>query len=296
MIDNFRNYNDDEIGGGFEAELANMETDGLFDREIQMGEGPENQQTCVKWARPDPPRLNSTVDSLIFQQIDIENYIGQPNYGMPGAQMGPVPVMRMFGVTMEGNSVCCHVHGFTPYMYMGAPRGFDSTHCRPFKEALNKVVLADLRSNKENLEEAILEVCLVERQSMLGYRGEDKHSFIKITAAVPRLLAAIKRLLEKEIVYSQFDFQDCRAYENNIDLDIRFMVDTDVVGCSWIELPPGKWKQRVKGGQETIDSRCQFEVDVAWDTFIAHEPEGEWAKVAPFRILSFDIECAGRKG
>jgi DNA polymerase delta subunit 1 len=23
---------------------------------------------------------------------------------------------------------------------------------------------------------------------------------------------------------------------------------------------------------------------------------GEWAKVAPFRILSFDIECAGRKG
>lgn len=24
--------------------------------------------------------------------------------------------------------------------------------------------------------------------------------------------------------------------------------------------------------------------------------EGEWSKVAPFRILSFDIECAGRKG
>ena len=23
---------------------------------------------------------------------------------------------------------------------------------------------------------------------------------------------------------------------------------------------------------------------------------GEWQKIAPFRILSFDIECAGRKG
>lgn len=33
-----------------------------------------------------------------------------------------------------------------------------------------------------------------------------------------------------------------------------------------------------------------------WDKFISHPPEGEWSKVAPLRILSFDIECAGRKG
>lgn len=43
-------------------------------------------------------------------------------------------------------------------------------------------------------------------------------------------------------------------------------------------------------------TRCQIEVDVAWDKVISHAPEGEWADVAPFRILSFDIECAGRKG
>jgi DNA polymerase delta subunit 1 len=29
---------------------------------------------------------------------------------------------------------------------------------------------------------------------------------------------------------------------------------------------------------------------------IAHKPEGEFSKMAPFRILSVDIECAGRKG
>lgn len=29
---------------------------------------------------------------------------------------------------------------------------------------------------------------------------------------------------------------------------------------------------------------------------ISHAPEGEFSKMAPFRILSFDIECAGRKG
>ena len=43
-------------------------------------------------------------------------------------------------------------------------------------------------------------------------------------------------------------------------------------------------------------TRCQIEVDVSWEDFVSHAPEGEWAEVAPFRILSFDIECAGRKG
>lgn len=34
----------------------------------------------------------------------------------------------------------------------------------------------------------------------------------------------------------------------------------------------------------------------SWDRFISHTPEGQWQKIAPLRILSFDIECAGRKG
>ena len=70
------------------------------------------------------------------------------------------------------------------------------------------------------------------------------------------------------------------------------MVDAAVLGCNWIELPPGKYALR---NRAPITS-CQIEVDVAWDQLISHPAEGEWAKVAPFRVLSFDIECAGRKG
>jgi DNA polymerase delta subunit 1 len=39
----------------------------------------------------------------------------------------------------------------------------------------------------------------------------------------------------------------------------------------------------------------QFQYD-SYRNLISHAPEGEWSKIAPLRILSFDIECAGRKG
>lgn len=55
---------------------------------------------------------------------------------MPGPQSGNVPVLRLFGITEEGNSVCCHVHGFSPYFYVDAPVGFETEHCRVFKVIL----------------------------------------------------------------------------------------------------------------------------------------------------------------
>lgn len=70
-------------------------------------------------------------------------------------------------------------------------------------------------------------------------------------------------------------------------------MDTKILGCCWIELPAGKWFKR---DDSKITSRCQIEADIAWTDFIVHAPEGEWSSVAKFRILSFDIECAGRKG
>ncbi|XP_026684257.1 DNA polymerase delta catalytic subunit-like [Diaphorina citri] len=262
--------------------------------------GPECQQTSDKWSRAPPPELNPKEDKIVFQQISIEHYTGEPIPGMPGSQLKPVPIVRMFGVTMEGNSVCCHVHGFSPYLYVSAPKEFNSTHCRAFKEALNRAIIADMRGNKDEIQEAVLMVEIVQKQTVFGFWGEELENFLKITVALPKLVAGAKRLLEKESVFPTFPTHTYKAFESNIDFDIRFMVDNDIVGCNWIEIPPGKWQLR---GQHKFSntnrpcvSRCQLEIDVSTDDIVSHAPEGEWSKVAPLRILSFDIECAGRKG
>ena len=46
----------------------------------------------------------------------------------------------------------------------------------------------------------------------------------------------------------------------------------------------------------TIRINDFLNISLSYSDLISHAPEGEFSKMAPFRILSFDIECAGRKG
>lgn len=60
---------------------------------------------------------------------------------------------------------------------------------------------------------------------------------------------------------------------------------------SWVEAPATKYRL-----VDRKQSNCQIEAEVSYRDLMAHKPVGEWSKMAPLRILSFDIECAGRKG
>ena len=63
------------------------------------------------------------------------------------------------------------------------------------------------------------------------------------------------------------------------------------MGGNWIELPAGGFQHK-----QNKQSMCQYEFDVMYDKVMSHAPEGQYSKLAPFRILSMDIECAGRRG
>ncbi|XP_060111444.1 DNA polymerase delta catalytic subunit [Heteronotia binoei] len=256
-----------------------------------------------KWQRPPLPKINPKEDALCFQQVELDYYVGSHMPGFPGSIQGPVPVLRMFGVSMTGNSVCCHIHGFAPYFYVPAPTGFQALHLSDFQRELNTAVLRDMRSNKDGLSQAVLAVEICNKQNMYGYHGQHLLPFLKITMAMPRLIAPAKRLLEQGLRCGTLGPHHYQAYESNIDFEIRFMVDRDIVGCNWIELPAGKYRLRQEqpAGESNKEnppklSLCQLEADVAWTDFISHSPEGEWQRISPLRILSFDIECAGRKG
>jgi DNA polymerase delta subunit 1 len=55
--------------------------------DVVIGDGPENENTSQRWARPALPIFNPKTDAVVFQQIDVDHYVGQPMAGMPGAQV-----------------------------------------------------------------------------------------------------------------------------------------------------------------------------------------------------------------
>ncbi len=126
-----------------------------------------------------------------------------------------------------------------------------------------------------------------------GLQGNRKLPFLQVTVSQHKMISACKRALDDGFGFHSFPPRTYEVYESNIEYNLRFMVEKGVVGCQWIEIPAGHYRVRPAASKTSL---CQLELDVAHDAFIAHPPEGEWAKLAPFRVLSFDIECAGRKG
>jgi DNA polymerase delta subunit 1 len=229
------------------------------------------------WPRPRLPHWDAALDDVLFQQIDVE----ESNDPSSGA------TLRLFGVTKRGNSVLTHVHGFRPYFYVAAPVGFISNHLQSFKDKLNSSIATGMSA-------AVLHTALVKKKNLWGYRGDDDVVFIKITCPDQKAIPKVKGAFERgQVDWEGFSQKEVLTFESNIQYTLRFMVDTRIVGMNWIEIAAGEYSIRKEKDKV---SNCQLEIDVNWKKLKSHPTEGEGANLAPLRILSFDIECAGRKG
>ncbi|KAF8899613.1 DNA polymerase family B-domain-containing protein [Gymnopilus junonius] len=226
------------------------------------------------WARPPLPEINEKRDSIIFQQIDVETASN--------------PDGQLFCACLEGNSVLATITNYLPYFYVPVPRGFTTEDLEAFKLYLNRF-----------LEEgsSVVKLDIIYKKSIWGYKGDEDHPFLKITLTDPRSYLLYVRnhasLNEESATTKDYLTVLYKTYESNIVFTLRFMIDTKVVGMNWIEVPAGKYKVIPAGKKR---SNCQLEISLRYDAFISHSPEGDWQKIAPLRILSFDIECSGRKG
>ncbi|KAI5806949.1 DNA polymerase family B-domain-containing protein [Geopyxis carbonaria] len=238
-----------------------------------------NAETDQKWARPElDPSWNPETDSLVFQQIDVED----------GHLSGKTAV-RLFGVTEKGHSVLLHVTGFMHYIYVAAPMGFTKQHIEGYKSYLDQKLWNGLNS-------VIHSVTICMRENLYGFVGNQKSPYLKISVTDPKHISRLRTMLERgEANYKgMWPGSDGGLLTfDNIQYIMRFMVDVGILGMSWVEVPGGTYRML---NENELVSTCQIEAEVHYRDLIAHSTEGEYAKMAPLRILSFDIECAGRKG
>lgn len=221
------------------------------------------------WERAAVPDL--TNKPIHFQQIDADE----------SSRLGE-PIVRMFGVTKDGNSVLCDITGFHHYLYVKAPVGFRQSDVGEFT--------AYLKNQCDFLD--VTRVDLVLKQNLWGYVSDEKQPFLRIVTRNPRTIPRIRSHIESSPVQFRGMTFDTTTFDN-IAYFMRCMIDCHIQGMSWLTLPANKYKFTP---EEQRESRAQIEVSIPYTDLIAHQPEDEWLDSAPLRILSFDIECAGRKG
>ena len=172
---------------------------------------------------------------------------------------------------------------------MPAPPTFSKSDCPGLRDYLEQKL-----AQNESLVDSIQ---MVLREDLFGYQGNQQSPYLKISVKDPFHIGKVRSCFEGgDVDYKGFwaDVEGGVMTYDSVDYVLRFMIDTGITGMSWVEVPATKY---VRFQHYEQKSTCQIEATAGYTDLIAHSNEGEWAtKFAPLRILSFDIECAGRKG
>ncbi|XP_055807609.1 DNA polymerase delta catalytic subunit isoform X2 [Solanum dulcamara] len=271
-----------------EETLLQYEEDSQVLRELE--ESNAINERLQKWKRPPLSQAYiAQTQSISFQQLEIDYIIAESHKELLPNSSGLAAILRIFGVTKEGNSVCCHVHGFEPYFYISCPPGMGPDDISRFHQILEGRMRESNRNS--NAPKFVRRIEVVQKRSIMYYQQQASQSFLKIVVALPTMVASCRGILDRGIQIDGLGMKTFLTYESNVLFALRFMIDCNIVGGNWIEVPVGKYKKAARNL-----SYCQLEFDCLYSDLISHSPEGEFSKMAPFRILSFDIECAGRKG
>lgn len=322
-------FMEDEDNELFDDDLVTMGRTGVHSGNNTSNDEPEIPDDVLReaqnmiaademqvWKRKEVPADFNNTANLNIQWLDMDVVSGKPLAENPnkskkqlaGRSEGEVPILRCYGVEENGHSVAVFIHGFTPYAYFALPPGHVLTDRSKLGEIRN-VLDAHLKSAARGASAQTAEVLGVsytdDHKSLMGY--DSPHTrFLKVYVSLPGLVPTLKRILEEgqlklpgvecvegepmsgtEMMYTYAPF------ECNVPFVLRFMVDKNLAGAGWINLQPETYQIREMNRKET---HCQIEIDVSFDDVIPRPSEGEWNKIAPIRVLSFDIECQGRKG
>lgn len=232
------------------------------------------------WVRPPPSPLDPMQSlALLLVAVDERTALPPAGFAPPGCS-GVMPVLDLYGVTPEGQSVLLHVHGFLPYFYAVRPEGVAIDSCRHALDAVRP---------SGGVVAAIQEV---ERTPLMHYREHPEH-LLRITVTSQKLLAPCRAALDRGIRLDGGIAWHSAAFEGNVPLGLRFLVDKGISGGGWVEVPGGRFQAR---GAECRAGTVQLEADAHWNAVLGHRAEGRWLGLAPLRLLALHVRTAGPEG
>ncbi|MEM5875152.1 MAG: DNA polymerase domain-containing protein [Candidatus Aenigmatarchaeota archaeon] len=173
-------------------------------------------------------------------------------------QVNNHPLIRLFGKTKDGKSVCVFYEGYFPYFY--------------FKSEKN---LEDIKNSLEkNFQGLILKLDKVKKYNPIGYK-KDKEEFYIVYLSDPSKVPNVRDFLVSSKLAS-------KTYEADILFKYRFLSDFDIYGMRWYKVE----------GEPVNTQSIMTDLAIKAKSF----EEINYMENAPLKILAFDIETTAKEG
>ncbi|GBE60528.1 DNA polymerase delta catalytic subunit [Babesia ovata] len=256
-----------------------------------------------RFSRP-PVDVSSLRDIIMFQtdadytsrfeRVDSDECSSVMDSNRSQPKFAEVPVIRLYGVTRDQHSVLVNVRKFMPYFYVEKPHNFREEHIPLLMDFFNKHLM-DQPAFKKTCR-FVVNIQVVRIKPLMTYQPNGERDFLKVTTALPRMVAALRSFLESGVALPVMDLPGTgntmrisfprQVCEANLPYVLRFLLDANITGGCWLQLPEGTYTV-----DKSKSSHCSIEVTTDFENLRPMPIEGEWQSIGPIRTLSFDIEC-----
>ena len=187
-------------------------------------------------------------------------------------------IIKIFGVTSIGHSICIDVTDFKPYFYI---------KCNELEEVTFTEMMEILSKVKKKLPKQFHNCITISKEykkNIWGFTNNEKHQYLKLEFTNISTFYIVKKFLTKQMNLFGTNIH-FKFYESNIEPFIRFIHERNIQPGGWIEIDDHE-------EQVYLESKCQINRSCSWDNVRPIEKNS----IAPFVVLSFDIECTSSHG
>ncbi len=204
-------------------------------------------------------------------------------------------MIRGYGVTEEGHSICVNILDFQPYFYLSLPE--ELTIPKNFELFIN--ILKDVAGDWHS--KGLVSAELVERKEFYGFTNNELFKYAKFTFHSSTAYNGFKTKLLKETfrisrLNKTYDLSK-NLCETKVKSMLRFFHTQNIDPAGWMTIKKGNYERNIGVGDDKFDlnnkhSRCQIEVNCVYDKINKVEKNS----IGKVLVASFDLECVSDDG
>lgn len=191
-------------------------------------------------------------------------------------------VGRLFGKTIDNQSICLHIKNFSPYFYIELDKTWNI--------GLIENIIINIKKNISSKEyvNGLIEYKIIKKYKFYGFTNFEEFNFLQLFFTNYNSFKAYEKVLNYPL-YIPLLFKKIKLtiYESNIYPLLRVMHIRELDAVGWVRIEKGKYTIKTEE-----DTSCMINATCKWTNLKRMENN----KIQKFIIAAYDIECTSEDG